>query len=960
MRARTATRLRGLTAAVLLLGAAIGLPTVLAATVGDPLHSWPSLTGGQLSDPDVIAILAAVFWLAWLSFVIPAMLEIILAIRVRITHRPARHIQIPLLGGQQDLARHLIAAVLLLLPAHTAAGSAPPVRGHPTTNVAISTAAWTTPATPPSAHHNDDHRARATGRERTYVIPDVGGMRSYWALAENYLGAGTRWREIWHLNQGRTHADGTVMDTPRQLHAGWTILIPSADNTTSATGHDHGGDGPTTQVTVADGDTLSGIAAQQGVRDWQQLWDANSDRTEPHGQRLTDPDLIYPGWTLDLPTSSPRPGREPRPSNRTSAHPPAAGHHPDRQASAPPSADTGTRGTPEERSAPTPVPPGATASSAAHDPVAPSASAPARAPEGHDEHLHAGHRLPVVPLEIGLAAAAAVATLDRARRIAQRRRRVGHRPLPPSAPLRRVEADLRQAARVTHPAVATVELAAALTATSPTAVDIGFVTARNDGAVDLHLDPPNFDVPPPPPFVAIPSGWRLPAEATGFSFAVDSVDEPVPTLTPIGRTSDGQVLVDLAHHGPVSIAGDPDTVTQFLTQLAEALLAAPWSGRVFLTVPATLCDQLGDHEHVTIDDSTPTLPSVVPPATTGTEEPGWCTTPIYLYLGWAATDPVDDLLQTAADPSTAVYAILNGAHHETSVWTLDGDRLTIPGIDEPVIVTLPAPDQPDASDLIAFTRTAEQAPVGDPRLPDHTLDAPPHRATTSRQLNLLGPVELAGVDTPRRTQILNLLAYLALHRRGADHDTLDTVLWKKQVGGKTLRNRMHEARRLVDGAITDGPIWRLTDEVTTDWQRFTALAAGTPAEQREALRLVRGRPFEGLDYADWLDLEGARSEVEAAIVDLALTVAERELDAGDPDAAYLAARAGLDASRYEERLHRLAIHAAEAAGHTTVVETLKAEMRTAIEDDIEPDGALEPKTIELYERIRRPRAATGT
>jgi DNA-binding SARP family transcriptional activator len=959
MRARTATRLRGLTAAILLLAAVIGLPTALAGTVGDPLQSWPSLMGGQLSDTDVIAILAAVFWLAWLSFVIPAMLEMILAIRTRITHRPARHIRIPLLGGQQDLARHLIAAVLLLLPAHSAAGSAPLVRGHPATNVAISTAAWTVPATPRSAHHNGDHRTRATGRERSYVIPDVGGMRSYWALAEHYLGDGTRWREIWHLNQGRTHADGTVVDTPSQLHAGWTILIPSADNTDSATGHDHGGDGPTTQVTVADGDTLSGIAAQQGVSDWQQLWDANADRAEPHGQRLTDPDLIYPGWTLDLPTSSPRPGREPGPSNGTSAHPPAAGHHPDRQTSPP---DNGTRGVPEGQSAPTPATPPATKPPTTHDPIAPSASsapAPIRAPQGHDQHLHTGHRLPVVPLEIGLAAAAAVAALDRARRIAQRRRRVGHRPLPPPAPLRRVEADLRYAARVTHPAVAAVELATALTATSPTAVDISFVTARDDGAVDLHLGPPNSDVPPPPPFVAIPGGWRLPAEATGFSFAVDSVDERVPALTPIGRTSDGQVLVDLAHHGPVSIAGDPDTVTQFLTQLAVALLATPWSGRVFLTVPATLRDQLGEQEHVTIENGPPALPSVVPSAVTGAEEPGWCTTPIYLYLGWSAADPVDGLLQTAADPTTGVHAILNGAHHETSVWTLDGDRLTIPGIDEPVTVTLPEPDQPDASDLIAFTRSAEQAPVGDPRLPDHTLDAPPHRATTSRQLNLLGPVELAGVDTPRRTQILNLLTYLALHRRGADHDTLDTVLWKKQVGGKTLRNRMHEARRLVDGAITDGPIWRLTDEVTTDWQRFTALAAGTPAEQREALRLVRGRPFEGLDYADWLDLEGARSEVEATVVDLALTVAERELDAGDPDAAYLAARAGLDASRYEERLHRLAIRAAKAAGHTSIVDTLKAEMRTAIEDDIEPDGALEPETLDLYARVRRGRAATG-
>jgi hypothetical protein len=958
MRARTATRFRGLAAACLLLATVVGLPVALATTIGDPLHSWPSLTAGQLSDADLMAILGAAFWLAWLSFVIPATLEIALTVGARITHRPARHIQLPLLASQQNLARHLIAAVLLLLPAQSATGAAAPARGAVAATIQTTQTAWTTPTTTPSEHHTIGDRSHAHDNERTYVIPDIGGMRSYWALAEHYLGDGARWREIWHLNEGRTHTDGTVMDTPRQLHAGWTIRIPPADDTAATTGHHQHRQGADAQVTVREGETLSGIAAQHGIDDWQQLWEANDGREEPDGHRLTEPDLIYPGWTLTVPTSSPRPDRSPGPANAASPRPPTVHKHRHGQTHTP---DSGTRAARNGQSAPTPTTPEATDPPTRHVPVAPSASSSSaddRAPQQDGQHHHTGHRFPTVPLEIGLGAAAAIAALDRARRIAERRRRPGHRPLPPPPPLRQVEADLRHAARLTHPAVAAVELATALTATAPTSVDIRSVTARDDGAVDLHLDRPHPD-PPPPPFVAIPGGWRLPAEATGFTFAVDSVDEPVPTLVPVGRTSDGQLLVDLAARGPISVAGDAGTVSVFLTQLAEALLAAPWSGRVFLTVPTALREALGEHEHVTVNDGPPALPAVVPQAASGAEEPGWCTTPIYLYLGWSATDTADDLLQVAADPDTSVYAILNGAHPAASVWTLDADQLSIPGITEPVTVSLPDPNQPTAADLITHSRIAEQVPLGDPRLPDHTLDAPPHRTTTSRQLNLLGPVELAGVDNPKRTQILNLLTYLALHRRGADHDTLDTVLWKKPVGGKTLRNRMHEARQLVAGAITDGPIWRLTDEVTTDWQRFTALADGTPAEQREALRLVRGRPFEGLDYADWLDLEGIRSEVEAAIVDLALTVTERELDAGNPDAAYLAARAGLDASRYEERLHRLAIHAAEAAGHTSVVDTLKGEMRTAIEDDIEPDGALQPETLELYARLRRGRTATG-
>ena len=95
----------------------------------------------------------------------------------------------------------------------------------------------------------------------------------------------------------------------------------------------------------------------------------------------------------------------------------------------------------------------------------------------------------------------------------------------------------------------------------------------------------------------------------------------------------------------------------------------------------------------------------------------------------------------------------------------------------------------------------------------------------------------------------------------------------------------------------------------------------------------------------------SRSEVEAAIVDLALTVAERDLAAGDYDAAYTAARAGLAASRYEERLHRLAIRAAHEQGATGKVRAQQREMRTVLDDDIEPDDHLQAETDALYDEV---------
>ena len=65
---------------------------------------------------------------------------------------------------------------------------------------------------------------------------------------------------------------------------------------------------------VVEGDNLWDIAARflgDGER-WHEIYDLNRGKPQPDGGRLTDPDLIYPGWVLALPA---------RPA-------PPAGHHP--------------------------------------------------------------------------------------------------------------------------------------------------------------------------------------------------------------------------------------------------------------------------------------------------------------------------------------------------------------------------------------------------------------------------------------------------------------------------------------------------------------------------------------------------------------------------------------------------------------------------------------------------------
>jgi DNA-binding SARP family transcriptional activator/nucleoid-associated protein YgaU len=957
-------RIRGLAAALILITAAVGLPVAVAVTVGNPLHAIGSISLDRASDGGVMAILAVVFYLAWLSFLVPVIVELATSVAARVAHRPQHRLRLPLLGPQQELARTLISAVLLVLPSAATAFSL--AAASPPAHVQLAAVAPSAD-TMQVAHHDggssnhgihkgsNARRHAQVASDRTYVIPGTGGMRSYWALAEHYLGDGQRWHEIWHLNAGRVHADGTVMDTPRRLAAGWTILIPSAHGEHS---YDDDRSSPR-DVTVEPGDSLSEIAAEHGIDDWHQIWRDNAGRVEPGGRSFDNPDLILPEWTITLPQHpSQHSDGSATPNGATSSGRPANGSRHQSPSAVPP-APAGPRPAADDPKR------GAHASSTPSQPAVSRAPAPSSRPDRLGDHVsnssHSENPIPL-PLEVGLAAAAVLVALDRARRIAQRRRRPGHRLPPPPPLLRAAEARLRRGARSSHPATAAVQLAAALTQSR---LAVSAVIARDDGAVDLIFD----ESPPtaPAPFLDRGGIWRLPADDAGFAFAAGDLDDPFPALVPIGRVAEGAILINLASSGPVSIAGDPPAVDRYLTTLVAALAGAPWADRLQIHVPIAIAGQVGALDRVVVEESpvvthrpaSPTQPTSSP-RTKGLDNDEWCTTPVDLYCGWTAEDDLDGLLAVSTKAQGDVVVLINGPCPSTTVWTLDETQLSVPQLDEPVTITVDDETTIAGLGLIDHAATAPTVPMGDPDLPDLASQAPPAPEPAKMQLNLLGPVELVGTDHPRRSQTLNLLAYLALHRKGADRDQIATALWPEQVvSGKTNRNRILEARALVGGAITDGPRWRLENSVTTDWQLFTSLAAGEDSDQHAALRLVRGRPFAGLDSTEWIDLEGFRTEVEAAIVDLAISVAERDLDAGDYAAAFSAARSGLAASRYEERLHRLALRAAEAEGSTGKVRTLKREMSTALDLDIEPHGGIEPETLAMYEEMMAKRSSNS-
>jgi DNA-binding SARP family transcriptional activator len=246
--------------------------------------------------------------------------------------------------------------------------------------------------------------------------------------------------------------------------------------------------------------------------------------------------------------------------------------------------------------------------------------------------------------------------------------------------------------------------------------------------------------------------------------------------------------------------------------------------------------------------------------------------------------------------------------------------------------------------------------------------APPGAAPEhSVEICVLGPVRVNGTAEPfeRRPKLTELVVYLALHPEGATSDAWATALWPdRRMPMSTLSNRLSETR-LSLGYAPDGFAhlrkrggrYHLGPYVSTDWDRFQQLAADPdPAGWRAALALVRGRPFEGLREVQWTLLEGVVPAIEAAVVELACRLAEHLLAARDPEGAEWAARRAMLSCPWDERLYRLVMRAADAAGNRAGVEAALRQLACVLELGEEPLSAVHPETAALYRSLTSRRA----
>ena len=242
----------GLAAIAVLLALLAGVPVALISVFGLPVpHNLPlaSVLTHQLQARAVLKACSVVVWLAWLQFVWCVIAEVTAA--VRNTGMPRR---VPLAGGIQALVHRLVAAALLLSAATTVAPALAPVAAVAATAPAQpamtagritgqafppAMAAAAVPdgaATAPQARPGPGHAAPGDGRDRDwaqhtekiYVVqPPVGRFHeSLWEIAENHLGDGRRYREIFELNKGRPQPDGSKLTIASLIRPGWILRMP--------------------------------------------------------------------------------------------------------------------------------------------------------------------------------------------------------------------------------------------------------------------------------------------------------------------------------------------------------------------------------------------------------------------------------------------------------------------------------------------------------------------------------------------------------------------------------------------------------------------------------------------------------------------------------------------------------------------------------------------------------------
>jgi hypothetical protein len=222
-------------------------------------------------------------------------------------------------------------------------------------------------------------------------------------------------------------------------------------------------------------------------------------------------------------------------------------------------------------------------------------------------------------------------------------------------------------------------------------------------------------------------------------------------------------------------------------------------------------------------------------------------------------------------------------------------------------------------------------------------------------VDILGPVRVRAPGPIERKRIplcTELIIYLAVHdNRVHTAAQFDLALWPDRVVQPSTRTEAIARARRWLGTNHRGKLHlppshrgelRLGHGVRLDWDLFQRLTARARAggdrgveDLATALRLVRGKPFEGIARSRyrWLPETFLEQDICTAVVEAAHAVAHHRLRARDPLGARDAARIAQFVDRYDERPWRDLIAAEHYLGNFNGVRRTVTELINTLEVD---------------------------
>lgn len=970
-----ADRLKGLVSLVAILAIVVGVPAVLIKFFGTP---WPDkmpsrdVLFDQLSTDTVLGIIAFFIWVAWLHFVICLLAEAVAEVRGR-----GLSPRIPLGGGSQNLARRLIAGVVL-------------IAGATSVTLPLANAVTTSGATPSS------------------ISVTQGG--------DNDRGANFRETE------------------------GRSSVLSGSTHTGVRTNNDHqtGQVVKYTEVRPQQGrnyDCLWDIAERylgEGRR-YKEIYDLNKNKLQPDGRRLTNPDLIMPGWQVRLPADAKGPGvhtvrvQIDQPGQPTEVKPPTVKPKPtkvttDTRTVQQDGAGKGSRWFEEQG-----IEKGSSVGigAAAADPTAKDAKPgqpgvgtvqphnPGTADAQPGDPAAGGTKVPDVvpvaadssgidPVQAGIYGFGATLLAAGIALALKRRRGWAIGPGPKAAGHRQTEVGLRLAADV--PTAEFVDNSLRMLGSVMTEdnrmmpkVVAALVSSR---ALTLVLAPGEVQAAPPGPWQVIADGTRWVLRRAYAPQGDVDAPAPYPTLVTLGQNADGStVLVDLdTANGIVSFGGVTNASRDVVGSLAAELATNLWSEGAHVSMvgfgddlsslsPSRLSywtkldDALGEVTRRTDAqvqacgrrdaDSVANARMAYPdPLLWGAE--------IIFVSAPPSTDEEQRLAQLAADQKRCVAVVVVG-DVLSAPWRFVVDEKNsavcrLLGLEVDAHSINPA----QFADLVSLFRTAESEALDKRRaeqdMPAYEFSSSDLSQAAPVEVDLLGPVEVDArgtIDDGRVQLSTEIVAFLASQDYGVHPNVLAGAIWPRGISDE-LRNAALEHTRQwlgLDAMYADeSGRWMLNRSVVrVDWDVFRTLAkqASLMEDPRgplsTALSLVHGQSWANLPAGrySWLAASGLERRMAEGVVDAALRLADAGLNHDDGDLARTALQTGLSFSPASEDLWRATLRLASHFGVASDITNVAGQMYAALAKHGGPRGA-EAETDALVDELvpgyRRPAA----